>query len=184
MSSTLIDRVTGGIVQTVTHPLEVASYGVGFVRGLAAATIRAAAGGGGPAHAEWIAPSEPLTKEALAEEALADDGFDEVPVSPLQQAFPLAATQRAPAEPGESYATEPSAVTRDSAHGGHGDDAEIDDWYDEKFLSDADEPTGVVEALEFGDQVVGLSAEPADEKAILSDAETLRHAAELPGERA
>jgi len=180
MSSTLIDRVTGPLVQIVTHPLKVASYGVGVVRGLAAATIRAAAGGGGPAHAEWIAPPEPLTEDALSEEALAEDAFDEVPVSPLQQAFPLAATQLVPSEPGESYATEPSAVTRDSAHGGHGEDAEIDDWYDEKFLSDADEPTGVVEALEFGDQF----AEPADEKAILSDAETLRHAAELPGERA
>lgn len=167
MSITLINRVTDGVVQVVKHPVSAASYGVGIARGLAAAVIRAASGASGPAHAEWTPPPEPLPEEALDEPGLA-----------LTEDFPPAAPQRAPGEPGESFATEPSAVTRDSAHGGRGADAEIDDWYGE--AEDPDEvPGGVVAALEFGDQF----AEPADEKAVLSEAATLRRAAQHPDER-
>lgn len=167
MSSTLIDRVTGPLVRIAAHPLKLASYGVGLAKGVAAAVIRVASGGAGPTNAAWVAPPESLAEEAVSRASVG--GRD----------FPPAAPQRAPAPPGESFVTEPSAVSRTSAHGGGGADAEIDDWYDESFLSDDEVPSGVVEALEFGDQF----AEPVDEKAILSEAETLRRAADLPAER-
>lgn len=188
MGFNVINRVTSSVVQVAKLPLGVASFGVGLVRGLASAAIRATSGAGSPAHAEWVAPAEPLSEDAPSEEALSeetpsDEALSEEPAEVqrvLQQDFPPAAPQRAPAEPGEAFVTEPSAVTRASAHGGGGADAEIDDWYGETFLDDAEEtPGSVVEALEFGDQF----AEPADVKAILSEAETLRRAAELPGER-
>lgn len=171
MSTTLIDRVTGPVLQVVKHPLRLASFGVGLARGVVGAVIRVAGGAGGPAHAEWVAPAKPLVDEALVGEAVQGRAFG-------QQEFPPAAPQRAPAEPGESFVTEPSAVSRASAHGGGGADAEIDDWYGET-LDDDGEPVGVVAALEFGDRF----AEPADVKAILSEAETLRRAAQLPRER-
>ncbi len=178
MGFNVINRVTSSVVQVAKLPLGVASFGVGLVRGLASAAIRATSGAGGSAHAEWVAPAEPLSEDAPSKEALSEEPVEVQRV--LQQDFPPAAPQRAPAEPGEAFLTEPSAVTRASAHGGGGADAEIDDWYGETFLDDAEEtPGSVVEALEFGDQF----AEPADVKAILSEAETLRRAAELPGER-
>lgn len=148
-----------------------ASYGVGLARGLVSSVLRAASGTGGPAHAEWVAPPQPLSEEAV-------EPVEHVePPTPL---FPQAAPQRRPAEPGESFATEPTAVTRDSAHGGRGADAEIDDWYGERSLDDDETPSGVVEALEFGDRLTPVEA---DIKAILSDADLLRRAAERPGER-
>lgn len=173
MSTTLITRVTGTIRQSVQHPVRTASYGIGLARGVAAALLRAASGGRDeeqpePRSARPSPPDRPTPAQA------SDPGPSRVAV----EEFPPAAPQRAPGEVGESFATEPHAVSRASAHGGGGDDAEIDDWYGETEAED-DVPGSVIEALEFGD---GL-AEEADEKAILSDAETLRRAASLPDEK-
>jgi hypothetical protein len=171
MSTTLVDRVTDGIVKIVKQPVRVASYGVGLARGLASSVLRAASGTGGPAHAEWVAPPEPLTDEALEHQ-------DEAP-TPL---YPQAAPPRRPGAPGEAFATEPTAVTRDSAHGGsgRGADADIDDWYGSVDDTEEAGPGGVVEALEFGDRLTPVEA---DIKAILSDADLLRRAGRRPDER-
>lgn len=143
----LVERPVGVVLHAIKNPLSTASYGIGLVRGAAAALVRAASGGGGPAHAEWIAPPEPMTEE----EALADAAPEGSGVLLGEHVEP--APERAPGDPGEAFVTEPSAVNRDSAHGGSASvDEQIDDWYDEQ---DAPEPPeGVVASLEFGDRHV------------------------------
>ena len=132
----LIERT----VHAATHPLSTAGYVVGLARGSAGAVLRALGWSGGPAHAEWIAPPVVPTEEP----------------EPLLPDAPPAAVQRSPEPPHESFATEASAVSRDSAHGGSrrgvAGDADIDDWYadaEDPELNDL--PDGVVEALELGD---------------------------------
>lgn len=166
MGITLIDQVTGGIAKVVKHPVRTASYGVGLVRGVATSMLRALSGTAGLADAE----------RAEAPQRSTDEGPEVVPPTPL---FPPPAPQQRPTAPPPAFVTEPTAVTRDSAHGRGAADADVDDWYGEQ---DADRtPSGVVEALEFGDR---LTPEEADIKAILSEADLLRRAGERPGEQA
>lgn len=153
------------VLSVVKKPLSLVSFGFGVVRGAAGSLLRAASGGGGPAHAEWIAPPEPVTEEeALAAEA---EREPEVMLGDHLEAAP----EREPQPIGEAFATEPSAVSRASAHGGSASvDEALDDWYD-----DRDEAAGsVIEALEIGDS---LPDDGPNEKAILREAETLRRAA-------
>lgn len=170
----LVERPVGVVLHAIKNPLSTASYGIGLVRGAAAALVRAASGGGGPAHAEWIAPPEPMTEE----EALADAAPEESGVLLGENVEP--APEREPEDPGEAFVTEPSAVNRDSAYGGSASvDEQIDDWYDD---SD-DAADSVIEALEMGDALPDDGPTP---KAILSEAETLRRAANGgvdPGDR-
>lgn len=57
----LFERAT----HAARHPVATAAYLAGLVRGTAAALLRAASGGGGPATGEWTPPPEPLTDEAV-----------------------------------------------------------------------------------------------------------------------
>ena len=148
----LVERPVGAVLHAIKHPIGTASYGVGLVRGVAASLVRAASGGGGPAHAEWIAPPEPVSSEAL-EGDLPEEHPEEYPEESgvLLGENVKPAPGRLPGEPGEAFATEPSAVTRESAHGGSASiDEQLDDWYGEQ--DEADLPEGVVESLEFGDR--------------------------------
>lgn len=94
-------------------------------------------------------------------------------------------------DPGEAFATEPKAVSRESAHGGGpATDAEIDAWIDEAMArgEDADVETpvdtagvGVGHNPDTGD--AGLQQpltqpllDPSVAKAIRSESETLRKA--------
>ena len=178
MSTRLLHRSTSTVLHAVTHPVSTLSFGVGVVRGAAAAVLRAASGGGGPAHAEWIAPPEPVTEaEAAPADEPSDTGTGEEHAAPaLQLGDHLEpAPEQAPGEPGEPFVTEPSAVTRESAHGGSpSKDELLDDWYDAD--ADDDQAAGsVIEALEIGDT---LPSDGPDEKSILREAEILRSAAD------
>jgi hypothetical protein len=142
----LVDRPVGAVLHAIKNPIGTVSYGIGLVRGVAASLVRAASGGGGPAHAEWIAPPEPVSSEALEGDLPEESGV-------LLGEHVEPAPERAPGDPGEAFVTEPSAVSRESAHGGSASvDEQIDDWYDE--LDAPGPPEGVVASLEFGDRNV------------------------------
>lgn len=137
----------------VLHPVETTAQVVGVARGLAATAVHLAEG---------------------ARDRVLGQASDQPPPWPSEE-FTPAAEQREPEEPHESFATEPSAVDRSSEHGEGGHDETIDDWYAE----DGDDPLpdGVVATLEAGDPV----GDPVDHAAIketLSEAETMRRAAE------
>jgi hypothetical protein len=124
--------VLSPVVRAAKVPLGAAAYTVGALRGVAASLLRAAAGEREPAPAEEASKSE-----------------SGQPTGTQRTGTQEAADQRAPEPPAESFAHEPTAVTRTSAHGGRGADAEIDDWYGDVDAEDG--PDGVVEALEQGD---------------------------------
>ena len=130
--TTALDHLT----RAALHPLSTVARAVGIARGAAASVVGVVAGG----HPPYSVPEQRVAPE---------------PRRVLAEEHPPAAEQRRPEEPGEAFATEATAVTRTSAHGGGGRDEEIDDWYGE-VEDDPDEPTGIVEILERGD----LPADP------------------------
>jgi hypothetical protein len=109
------------------------------------------------------------------------------PVPPLQtrdeEVVPVQ-----PARSGESFATEPKAVSRQSEHGRSASDAEIDAWIDEAMARDVDLQTPGSAAGAFGDDPDAAAdrLQPGSEplldagtaKAIRSEAAMLRKAAE------
>lgn len=145
-----LDQMT----QAATHPIGTGAYVFGLVRGLGAELIRTIAG-------------EPNRRSQPGVESRRPD-LHPVPAAP----------QRPPAEPRESFATEPTAVSRSSAHGHGGNDAEIDDWQGDAELDldpSADPATGsVVEALERGDRPGDDQIDHTAVKAVLSEAERAR----------
>lgn len=148
--SKAVDQVT----HAATHPISTGAYIFGLVRGLGAELIRTIAG------------------EAR--------GVRDLPTDSARPALiPVpAAPQRPPAEPGERFTTEPSAVDRSSAHGQGGRDAEIDDWRGDAELDldpSADPATGsVIEALQRGDRSGEDQVNHAAVKAVLSEAARTR----------
>ena len=150
----VIDHVT----HAATHPISTAAYVFGVARGVGAEVIRTFAGQRGPSDER----PEPAAKAPA-------------PVQPIEVPRTAAAPQVAPAPPAESFTTEPTAVTRTSAHGGGGKDAEIDDWLGDVELDldpDSDPATGsVVEALERGDGPGDDQVDHGAVKAVLSEAE-------------
>lgn len=171
-----ITSLLGRTIHAATHPMSTAAYAVGLVRGTAAALLRMAAGGDGTATTATTATREPTpARPPSGERAEAP----EVQVARDLADAPGPAPERAPEPLAEAFTTEPSAATRASAHegirrGSAGDDAAIDEWYDDSGPVEAD---SVVEALQFGDR--GEDVDEGELKAILSEAETLRKAAEV-----
>ena len=149
------------VAHAATHPLSTAAYVFGVARGVGAEVIRTVAGQRGPSDE----PTAPAAKAPT-------------PVQPIEVPRTAAAPQVAPTPPAESFATEPTAVTRTSAHGGGGNDAEIDDWRGDVELDldpDADPATGsVVEALERGDRPGDDQVDHGAVKSVLSEAERFR----------
>lgn len=151
----VVGQVTHVATHAATHPISTASYVFGVVRGLSAGVIRTAA-------------------DLLSHPS---DHRTETPNDVVRFPPRPAAPQVAPDPPGESFATEPTAVTRISAHGGGGHDADIDEWFDEARRElDEDDPAagGVVEALERGDRPGEDQVDRAALKDVLSEAERLR----------
>jgi hypothetical protein len=144
----LLERAAGGTAHALRHPIASAAYAAGLARGLAGAGLR----------------------------AFARRGHEERPASPHvvpQRTAPAAERDLPPVAPtplGEQFATEPKATSRQSEHGGPGDDAEIDDWEAEAL----DEPDLDVEAP-VGDEPL---LDPATAKAIRSEAAMMQKAAD------
>jgi hypothetical protein len=144
----LLERAAGGAAHALRHPIASAAYAAGLATGLAGAGLRAVTGRGqdeGPARPQ-VVPQRPAP---VAER-------DVPPVAPT----PL----------GEQFATEPKATSRQSEHGGPGNDAEIDDWEADAL----DEPDVDVEAP-VGDEPL---LDPAVAKAIRSEAAMMQKAAD------
>jgi hypothetical protein len=172
----LLERAVTGTAHAIRHPVSSAAYAVGMVRGLAGAVVSGATitghdpdAGPAPVPAPVPAPTPAPGRDAGAP-----------PAPPMP-----------PTPPGESFATEPKATSRQSAHGGPGNDAEIDDWAAEAVDEpdvDVETPVGTTGAgvghnpdtAEADLQQPGTEPllDPATAKAIRSESEILRKAAD------
>lgn len=140
----LIERAAGTAFHAARHPVSSVSYAAGLARGLVGAVLHGVTvtGHDGQAgeHAvptQRAAESAPATARDTGSETTTTSGPPEpqrvmkpVPeIGDLPEPIVIEPTDE---EPGESFTTEPKAVSRESAHGG-GDlrDAEIDDWEEE-----------------------------------------------------
>ena len=117
----LIERAATGTAHVVRHPISSAAYAFGIVRGLAGAVVSGATVTG---HDPDAGPG-PVPAQSL--------GLVPDPDVPAREPAPA----RTPEPPGESFATEPKATSRQSEHGGPGDDAVIDAW-DAEALDEPD----------------------------------------------
>ena len=205
----LIGRATGTAVHTIRHPISSAAYAAGLARGLAGAAVHGTLvkrhdADAGPADTpgqdnDALSPASP---RASAPDATDTAGPREPqvvpkPVPPPDATFDTIVIEAADSAPGESFATEPKAVSRESAHGGGSaiNDAEIDAWIDEAMEGldtrpdiDIETPVGTTGAgagynpdtAEADLQQPGTQPvlDPATAKAILKEAETLRKAAD------
>lgn len=158
----VLDQVT----HAATHPISTAAYVLGIARGIGAGVIRTAS--------DLFGRGAHDTHDSHDHEPPASPE----PLRPVPAPHAEAAPQVAPEPPKESFATEPTAVTRASAHGGRGDDAEIDDWRGDAELEidpSAEPAAGsVVEALERNDRPGEDQVDHAAVKAVLTESERLR----------
>lgn len=175
LAATVVSRTA----HVVSHPVSTARSAAGLARG--AAGVVATVAGKGPTTEREAAPgasvsaSEPSTPSAP--EVTTPD--------------PQAAAGRPPipvADSADPVTTEPSAPSRNAAHGGPGDDA-VDDWREELDEGpDVETPVGTTGAgpgynPDTGDtdlQQPGTEPlmDPSLTKAVRSEAETLSRAAD------
>jgi len=116
-----LERAAGTAAHVIRHPLAATAYAAGVVRGLAGAGLRVLSGDGdvdAPTRAEATAVPSPHVPPQRPEPA------------PLH----------------ESFATEPKATSRESAHGRSGADADIDEWAAEFDDVDVETPVGTTGA--------------------------------------
>ncbi len=153
----------------INAPLKALSFGTGLAIGGVRATVRRF--GGSP-------PVPPPTPSPVTP-------------PPAQETPPAPPARRQePGAPGEAFATEPTAVSRDSEHGRAADDEQIDEWYAEHDADDPDleTPVGTTAAdvgynpdtAETDLQQPGTESllDPGTAKAIRSESETMRRAAD------
>ena len=199
----LLERAATSAVSTavhaVRHPIATTSYAVGVARGLAGAavhgvTVKGHDPGQGQGQGE---PTLPTQRTASPEETKAAGPREPQrvpkPVPPPDAEFDPIVIEPVDDEPGESFATEPKAVSRESAHGGTAaTDAEIDAWIDEAMARgdevDIETPVGTTgvapgynpDTAEADLQQPGtdLLLDPSTIKSVMSESETLRKAAE------
>ncbi|HET7684696.1 MAG TPA: hypothetical protein VFK34_13615 [Marmoricola sp.] len=134
----LAGKVIGGASHAVRHPVESAAYGAGIVLGAATVVRRLKHGHSGADRSDG--PSE---RGVVTEADLEGHTTSEPPSEPqrvgLEPGERLAAERAEavtppparPGKPGEQFETDPQASSRDSEHGGPGDDSELDvlkDW--------------------------------------------------------
>lgn len=171
-------QVVDPVVDAAKHPIRTTAWAVGLVRGIAASVIRVAAGERGPVIPGFLpGPVAAPVEEDVAHTDVVRYDLIDAPDAGAPAAVTGAepAPQREPEPPREAFAHEPKAVTRASAHGRAGDEADIDDWYGETT-----EPEGgggfVLEALAAGD--TDEAVRTGDLAAILKESEVLRKAAD------
>jgi hypothetical protein len=129
----LLERAASTAVQAVRHPLSSAAYAAGIARGLAGAAVHGVLVHG---RDEGATPgtSVPTQTRRTAAGSSTAAGTPKPQRVPKPVPPPTASDDLTVIDPGpppESFATEPKAVSRDSAHGGPATDAEIDAWIDE-----------------------------------------------------
>jgi hypothetical protein len=190
----LLERAASTAVQAVRHPISSAAYAAGIARGLAGAAVHGVLVHGRDEGAASGPPVPPRTGPAAADSSTST-GIPEPQRVPKPVPPPTATDDTIVIEPEpehESFATEPKAVSRDSAHGGPATDAEIDAWIDEAMVGDDDigveTPVGTTGAAaghnpdtaEADLQQPGTEPllDPSTTKAIKAESDMLRRAAE------
>ena len=147
----LLERAAGTAVHAVRHPISSAAYAAGIARGLAGAAVHgvlvhgrdegATSGPSVPTQAGPTQAGPTQAGPASARDSSSPTGAPEPQRVPRPVPPPTATDEMVVIEPepeSESFATEPKAVSRDSAHGGPATDAEIDAWIDEAMARDDD----------------------------------------------
>ena len=125
----LLERAATTAVHTVRHPISTAAYAAGIARGLAGAAIDGVGALRGTSSSDRSVP-EPRQPETAARTTATPGPRkpERVPKPVPPPVAPEDVTVIEPEAPHESFATEPKASSRNSAHGGPGHDAELDDW--------------------------------------------------------
>jgi hypothetical protein len=184
----LLERAATTAAHTVRHPISSAAYAAGIARGLAGAAIHVVGG-----HRSTSSPDQSVPAPSPSEtvgRTTATRGPrkpERVPKPVPPPVAPEDVTVIEPTPPHESFATEPKASSRNSAHGGPGSDAELDDWAaevtDEPDI-DIETPVGTTGAAagfnpdtaEADLQQPGTEPllDPATAKAIRSESEMMR----------
>jgi hypothetical protein len=139
----LLERLACTATRAVRHPIASAAYAVGLARGLASAAVHGVTVTGHDPDAGRV-PGQPT----------AGVGVPEPQRVPKPMPEPRATEDQIviePGPPGESFATEPKAVSRESEHGGQAaGDAEIDDWIDQAMARGDDAEAARTEREEAG----------------------------------
>jgi hypothetical protein len=186
----LLERAATTAVHAVRHPISSAAYAAGIARGLAGAAVHGvrAHGAGSDSSStrpvpaqrppESAAPEAPRKPQRVPKPVPSPDAFDDMVVIE-------------PEPEHESFATEPKAVSRESAHGGRATDAEIDAWIDEAVRGadvDVETPVGTTGADVGHNPNTGEAdlqqpdteplLDPATAKAIRSEAAIMQKAAD------
>jgi hypothetical protein len=136
----LIERATSSAVHAVRHPVSSAAYAAGVARGVVGVVLHGVTAAGHDRDAG--APSVPERRDrATTPGPAVSDATTAGPPEPQRVMKPVPEPGDLPEpiviepkdeEPGEAFATEPKAVSRDSAHGGSDvADADVDAWEDE-----------------------------------------------------
>jgi hypothetical protein len=189
----LVERATSTAVHALRHPVSSAAYATGLARGLAGAVFHGATE---RLHDHQTGPAPiPTQRTTSAQPSSGVPEPQRVPKpvpAPEDLAEPVVIEPRDD-DPGESFATEPKATSRQSEHGGRrASDAEIDAWIDEAMAGrpevavetsvgttgadvDSDPHTGEADPQQ---HVTEPLLDPATAKAIRSETEMLRKDAE------
>jgi hypothetical protein len=188
----LIERATSTAVHALRHPVSSAAYTAGMARGLVGAVLHRGTVTG---HDSEAGPAAVPSQRSASTEPAAPREPERV-VKPVPRPEDLEepiVIEPGDEEPGEAFATEPKAVSRESAHGaGPATDAEIDAWIDEAMARgsevDVETPVGTTGA-DVGHNPDTAEADPQQPltqplldpgtaKALRSESETLRKDAE------
>jgi len=199
----LIERAASTAVHTVRHPVSSAAYAAGIARGLAGAALHGTLIKGHDSEAGTVPTqrADESTGSAVDHRAPEETGPREPQVVPKPvpdpEDFDTVVIVAEDDEPGEAFATEPKAVSRESAHGGSAaTDAEIDAWIDDAMAGGDDVgietpvgTTGVSAGFnpdtaeaDLQQPLTAPLLDPATAKAIRKETETLRKAAEIDPE--
>lgn len=168
----LLERAACTAAHAVRHPISSAAYAAGIARGLAGAAVH-----GVRAHGEAHDSTAGTVPTQRRSESAAPSGPPEPqrvpkPVPPPTAAEDITVIEAEP--PHESFATEPKAVSRESAHGGRATDAEIDAWIDEAVARGGDRDTEASVGTADDEPLLDLGVA----KAIRKESEMLRKDAE------
>ena len=133
----LLERAASTAAHAVRHPISSAAYAAGIVRGLAGAAVHGVrAHGEGHDSTAGELPTQRRPRSAAPPSGPPEPQRVPKPVPPPTAAEDITVIE--PEPPHESFATEPKAVSRESAHGGRATDAEIDAWIDEAVARGVD----------------------------------------------
>jgi hypothetical protein len=190
----LIERAAGTAVHTMRHPISTAAYAAGIARGLAGAALHGTLVRTG--HVDDLSDEVPTQRAVPADHGPTSEPREPQRVPkpvPSPEDFDTVVIVAEDEEPGEAFATEPKAVSRESAHGGSAaTDAEIDAWIDEAMAGGDDVgietpvgTTGVSAGFnpdtaeaDLQQPLTAPLLDPATAKAIRKESEILRKAAD------